>query len=206
MSDGMPGAVAKGKVLAELEEVLFHHRDKLWEALKSVDGTEQSSVADALENSGFPRHIAQHLRDHLFPDEPPGYFPGHPQKNGICREGLLKAIELAAGEPPLPIECYWVCTGGYFQLIVLPTPRQVTVLFLTPPPPANLMQLPSSVLENVHLIVDRYTAYEIQKAGAYPVLDPSHPDGARYPTGYEQPVVSDTGTSNVKEVVVRRAP
>jgi len=206
MSDGMPGAVSKGKVLAELEEVLHYHRDKLRHELGLINGSDQNTVADALEKSGFPTHIAQHLRDHLFPDQPPGYFPSFPNKNGICREGLLKAIELADGKPPLPIDCYWICTGSYFQLVATQGKRQVNLFFLTPPPPANLIQLPSSVLEGIHLIVDRYESYEIEKVGKYPVLDPTDPSGHRPPMPHETPVITDTGTNGVKEVVVRRAP
>jgi len=206
VSDGMPGVISKGKVLAALEEVLLHNRACLREQLRKVDGGAADSVADALENAGYPSRIAQHLREHFFPNQPPGYFPSFPNKNGICREGLLKAIEMAEGKPQLPIDCYWICSGDYFQLVATRGPQQVNLFFFTPPPPANLMQLPSSVPENIHLIVDRYDAYRIQRAGAYPVLDPCAPGGYRPPGTHEQPIISDTGTDGVKEVVVRRAP
>lgn len=207
MSDGMPGAISKGKVLFELEEVLRDSREKLREALLAIDGNDQDTVADALESVGFSRRIAQHLRDHLFPDSPPGYFPSFHHKNGICREGLLKAIELAESfSKPLPIDCYWICSSGYFQLVATLGKRQVNLFFLTPPPPANLFQLPASVLEDIHFVADHYAAKEIVEAGSYPVLDPSEPSGTRPPTGYETPVVFDTGTDGVKEVRVRRAP
>ena len=49
MSDGMPGVVSKGKVLFELEEVLRDSREKLREELLCIDGSDQDTVADALE-------------------------------------------------------------------------------------------------------------------------------------------------------------
>jgi hypothetical protein len=208
MSDGMPGAVSKGKVLAELEELLNHPQDReeLRKALEACDGTAQDSVADALESVGFPKRIAQHLREHLFPDQPPGYFPSFPNKNGICREGLLKAIDLAKGTPPAHIDCYWICSGSYFQLVATQGKSQVNLFFLTPPPPANLIQLPSSLPEDIYLIVDHYEAYEIVEVGSYPVLDASAPNGSRPPKANEIPEVSDTKTKEVKQVRVRRAP
>ena len=48
-------------------------RQTLWDELKKCDGSQQDSVADALVAAGFSPLTGKHLRDHFFPDEPPGY-------------------------------------------------------------------------------------------------------------------------------------
>ena len=58
------------------------------------------------------------------------------------RKGLIKAVELVV-EHNVPLEVYWICAGpeGHFEVANCVSPKQVTMLILTPSIPEEAHEL-----------------------------------------------------------------
>jgi hypothetical protein len=81
--------------------------------------------------------IAAHLRSHWF-DETTGWWPPFQPVAPIYALGLLRTLNASLasrGPGPLPIDSYWIIGHGHVEMVNLVSPRQVTLLVMTPPPP-----------------------------------------------------------------------
>src|SRR5262249_40725448 len=113
----------------DLTDVLKNHLLAYWSKMHDNSGQLDQ---DSLDN------MANYLEDNWFGDEPLEY-PRFPTR-AIYGMGLLKVIDSSLrGRPnPLPIDGYWFIHCDRFELIVLESPRQVTLLIATPAPVGKL--------------------------------------------------------------------
>ena len=145
MPYGMPGSIAKGQLLNELEIWLnvsaggFENRGKL-ETQLGLSG----NVIQAAKDAGFifPGNSEDHLRRHLFGKspprpEPPEWWHEHQPIQSIVRYRLLKAIALSRIPANRNMYLYWVCGMETFEVVscVPENQNHLTLLFLSPMPP-----------------------------------------------------------------------
>jgi hypothetical protein len=78
------------------------------------------------------RWEARHLKRHAFRDWWPELQPIEP----IVRAGILEALTQCRHHR-LPLDSYWLCTGGPVRCIIPSSAHQVTLLIATPPPPGD---------------------------------------------------------------------
>jgi hypothetical protein len=94
----------------------------------------------------------KHLRNDWFPDPKQpvptsAWWYGLQRIENVTKLGYISAIQtnlgrISKGKKPLRFDSYWVCVPDwddsdpeYFQVVHLPTPRQITVIVFTPPEP-----------------------------------------------------------------------
>lgn len=174
MGDGMAGAVAKGSVL-RVADAVFNDRRRREELIELVDRQlkdRRASVPGLLKEilPDLPDAVLTHFREHIFNDAPPGWWPAHPEKDRIVLRGLRKALELAE-EHGLDLDSYWVCAGPFFQTIATLSPREVKLLFLTPPMPLNLFYPSVPVPDEVWIACSEADARRMVTIAGYPVGD-----------------------------------
>jgi hypothetical protein len=76
------------------------------------------------------------------------WWPEHQPSEPIIRAGFAKAIYLSI-ETGYPLDCYWVCAGHHFEVQILLSRQQVTVLLSTPSPPISLSTFEREEDENI---------------------------------------------------------
>lgn len=178
MGDGMAGDLAKGSILRVADAALNdrRHRDamrlEIDKELAGVTDETGPSVARLLEANvpNLPRSVLRHFREHIFNDEPPGWWPAYPAKDEIVLRGLRAALELAQ-PTDLDLDSYWVCVGAHFQTIVTRSPREVKVFYLTPPMPMNVFYPSVPVPDDVWIVCNEADARHIVEIAGYPVGD-----------------------------------
>lgn len=206
MSDSMPGHFAKGSVLAEAERVLADASVRTFIENAVASGqTLQNVITEP--KVGFDAVLRDHLVQHVLDENSSkNYWPQHPRKDAILREGLLKCIQQAAkGTTPLPIDLGWVCAGDRFHFIAMESDEQVTGLILSPMLPAGIIDLPTPHLEPFWVVAEQGEAAAIVVEGSGPVWDPDHPGQTRPRLPDEKPILTKTGTSDVCLVQLRRS-
>ncbi len=128
----MPGTVAKPPLLERLDQL---SSDKVefetaYNDLKTTNPTVNDLIQwgwnhDLIETKAEENHLRNHWLGN--------WWPTYTTKEAVIKHGLLKAFELAIDQQK-HFDCYWVCSGAYFQVLSLLSPHQVTVLVLTPSP------------------------------------------------------------------------
>ena len=75
-----------------------------------------------------------HLLDHWFGRKP--WWPHLKKIEAVLRQAFIEALTLAQ-ESKIPIEVYWICAGpgAHFEVSCACSPRQVTMMILTPSVP-----------------------------------------------------------------------
>jgi uncharacterized membrane protein len=79
---------------------------------------------------------ARCLRQRWF-DREQGWWKDLPPAEPIVRKGVIRAAEMAL-EHKLPLDCYWVLGGDQIKVAICKSGQQITVLFLSPLPPADV--------------------------------------------------------------------
>ena len=114
---------------------------------------------------GRRKAINEYLRKHWF-DARKGWW-GHLQPIApVYAEGIKKAIEASLGKgagkkksakssAPLPIDSYWIAVDDRLELTVMQSPRQVTLLIMTPRPPGPVKMGGIGDLDTIVSIVAR---------------------------------------------------
>lgn len=146
-----PGSpVAKGPVLSCLDRLSLRDRgreklEQLRAEILRIRGRDFRGLEEVFARFLFAEfyaadqiaRIVAHLRSHWF-DEETGWWPPFQPVAPIYALGLLRTLNasLAAKEPgALPIDSYWIVGHGQVDMVNLVSPRQVTLLVMTPPPP-----------------------------------------------------------------------
>ncbi len=213
MPDSMPGPVAKGQTMREIERVL---NDPSYRTMLPTELQKPNQTMDELlEKVGFNDDIRWHLVEHIFKNEPPALWPTTECKEDVVREGLLQALDVASTDN-LPISCLWVCAGHHFQVVVDRAavrdpgssdpqdlkPAQVTVLFLTPSVPQNIAPPDTPNEEDLWIAANDPESIQIELAGKYPVGDKHHqPIGPR-PPGNRPKIIRERMDGNVRRAAV----
>jgi hypothetical protein len=100
-------------------------------------------------------HVTNAQKNHFDNDWLATWWPGLAVADTL-RMGMQQAIECAQAAN-LPMEFFWVCVGGQptFQVYYAQGDRQVTVLVLTPPPPANYNAGPLVAAEDLWVVKEQ---------------------------------------------------
>lgn len=155
----IPGNIAKGPLFYYLDELSrrgdsLSLLNNLLEALEQLQPTYQGLIPIfqtyilAEYDPDETRALLDHIRDHWF-DVANGWWPNEQPIEPIFCQGLIKAISESINNPitvadpetqqpqqqALPIDTYWICDANHFEILICRSPQQVTLLFLTPPPP-----------------------------------------------------------------------
>lgn len=156
MPYGMPSIIMKGYFLSALDSIL--NSDLTPPALNGHRTNLLSTTTylpDLLTAAGvIPVNHPwdQHLRADWFP--PPGqlppsaWWPGIQPVEPIAKKGYASAIRanlvlLSNGLPARPFDSYWVClpwnatNPQHFQVVHMVSPKQITVVVVTPPEPGG---------------------------------------------------------------------
>lgn len=160
----MPGNVAKGNILKDIDKAStqLSRRDRIIDKLHNTTDTlvqigtdSQVNVIDKVKkyhfkNQNKDKTEEQHLDEDWFRDwwKQQLLQPIHP----ILRRGLRKAFDLSKNnshKKDLPIDCYWVCAGTTFEVVIGQNDRQVTVLILSPPPEDSVDNVAYNELEDI---------------------------------------------------------
>lgn len=160
MPGTMPGHVAKGAILAKLDEALNDlgpggKRAEFHQRISARDGGKWTEDLVTVAASILPLSALEeaHLRQDWF-DPHHGWWLKQQPLDIVVRLGLIHAIELANGEvgeeddvddeaggdaPTTirPIAFYWVCGVPGFALTSCVSDAQVTTIFITPGRPAS---------------------------------------------------------------------
>ena len=136
----MPEVIAKGPILKRLE-ARYRDRVKLQDRIRAL-----KESSDDLATLGRRRGVlteveAAHLRKDWFSRD--GWWPDAYPIEPILRHGLIVALEEAMARS-LPIDAYWVCSSPHnsFQIDVTWSEQQLTVIFNSPPVPAEYQNNP----------------------------------------------------------------
>lgn len=139
MSDGI-GIISKGLVLKAIEKVTRERRADFLSALNNPSTTPGSDwITFLAQHGGLDPNAEDYFRTAWLATF---WSPRYPVE-AIVRRGLIEAIELANQQGgSLPIDGYWIWThdASKFEVLIAPSPQQVTCIFLTPPtnsPPVN---------------------------------------------------------------------
>ena len=141
--------VAKGPVTICLDQISIRA-----DARARLEALRGALVALAPAYGGLETVFAEHLfKDFFTPDQvarlseylkrywfdvETGWWPVFQPIAPIYALGLLQTLSasLAPTTPaPLPIDSYWVLNHNHVEILNLVSPRQVTLLIATPPPP-----------------------------------------------------------------------
>jgi hypothetical protein len=155
----IPGNIAKGPLFYYLDELSrdpdsMNQLVSLLQALEQLQPTFQGLIPifeTHLLTDYDPNdrtRLLDHIRDHWFGGAS-GWWPGEQPIEPIFCQGLIKAITESVNNPltvvdpdteeaqqhALPIDTYWICDASHFEVLICRSPQQITLLFLTPPPP-----------------------------------------------------------------------
>lgn len=125
--------VYKDDAVRAIDEFFSGNATPLKQAYEYALGilTDESQTLAELARQEFERPEAPNLSD-----EQVQHFGSHwpPEVQDEMRRGYTEAVRLADGEPPLPIETFWVTgpNNGY-EIYARRGLRQVTVLAFIPP-------------------------------------------------------------------------
>ena len=108
--------------------------------------TDTPSCAEALVRAGVLDSTADaktilHLKVHWFGSDWRAWWPEKDARDEVLRLGFVQLLSPASGT--LPVRIVWVCSGEYFQTILLKSNEQLTMIVLTPPIP-NGVKLPAA--------------------------------------------------------------
>lgn len=156
----MPGSVAKGPILARLEEWLntqttsgdsnFKKFKEMWNGSGAVtDPLDFGSVNGPpdLVNPGKIRKILgnlgndrKHVEKHWW-DGPEKWFPRFHPIEHVLRESFIRAYGLCYDDSTdtykKDISIFWVCPAPRIEVVLLDQPNLVTFLMITPAPPIS---------------------------------------------------------------------
>ncbi|MBI3782189.1 MAG: hypothetical protein HY270_02190 [Deltaproteobacteria bacterium] len=127
-------SISKPKILKRMEK-LARDRSVVKAALHDLKTKPDASLLELGLVHGYVTSAkdAQHLLDDWF-DPEDGWWHELPENESVLRKGLIKAGELVM-RYKLPVDCYWVRGGERIELIVTKSAQQITLLFVSPPPP-----------------------------------------------------------------------
>lgn len=146
------GSVAKGPVprclddlsvrpgaresLVALRQGILGLRDQSYRGLERVFSTYLFRGFYSAEQA---EQITRYLAINWF-SEATGWWPTFQPIAPIYAVGLLQTIDLSLsrGGTPRPIDSYWIIGHEQVELVNLASPRQVTLLIATPPPPERV--------------------------------------------------------------------
>lgn len=135
--DGGQHTISKPPVLQQLDALSKNllATEPFLKALKVETGKSLVDIAIAhkcIESTGDQ---AGCLRRFWF-DSERGWWKDLPPSEPILRKGVIRAAELVL-EHKLPLDCYWVLGAEQIKVAVCKSEHQITVLFLSPMPPAD---------------------------------------------------------------------
>ena len=193
MSHMISTPASKGRMNEEWDRLHSTAAGRAWclGELKKSRGRPLCDVLVALKLLSAAQ--ARHLDIHWLADRPPGWWPASRPKGDILREGYIKALEVAIAAD-LPTSSYWVCTGEAFEVVILKSPQQVTILVATPEVPASVVPPQAQTLQDVWVVCSADTAQEL--------LVPYEENWMQAPDPAQlvKPKVSRSGVKSVKVV------
>lgn len=149
----MCALVAQGWLPHAIEEKLNDNPD--YKELEALVGDPDRTFTEVLIDIGVvdpnDKTTITHLDRHWLGSDKYAWWPHHPNKGEILRQGLLRLID-AAADRRLPVGIYWLCAGPQFQCALADSEHQATLFVLTPPIPNATPQPPSTVREPLRVI------------------------------------------------------
>ncbi|MBI3800439.1 MAG: hypothetical protein HY268_26120 [Deltaproteobacteria bacterium] len=136
----MPEVIAKGPILKRLE-ARYRDRVKLQDRLTALKDSSDDVATLGRQRGVLTEVEAEHLRKDWFSRD--GWWPHAYPIEPILRHGLIVALEEAV-KRSLPIDAYWVCSSPHnsFQVNITWSEQQLTVIFNSPPVPAEYQDNP----------------------------------------------------------------
>jgi hypothetical protein len=129
-------SISKPKLLGRMERLARNQR-VVRAALHDLKTKPGVSLLELGLQHGYvtSAHDAQHLLNDWF-DPEDGWWRELPENESVLRKGLIKAGEILVRHK-LPVDCYWLRGGDRIQLIITKSAHQITVVFVSPPPPTG---------------------------------------------------------------------
>jgi hypothetical protein len=165
----MCALVAQGWVPHEIERILNDDPDygKLERLVDNPDRTFTEVLIDIGAIKPEDNETITHLNRHWLASDKHAWWPHHPNKGEVLRQGLMRTIQ-AAAERQLPVGIYWICAGPQFQCVLGESDSQVTLMLLTPPIPNATAQPPSTEEEPLRVIGNKADIdYIVDQAALY---------------------------------------
>jgi hypothetical protein len=138
---GMPGNIAKGRLLLEFDDFINGSRSNLRDALAYYKNDMANDLYDVVD-FGVAKNILKgtdrddHILKHWLVEAIPGSSPISPQPwwptfrpmGKVLRKGLIRALETCEYEDAdanpqvarasaLPLDSYWLCAGSHFEIV-----------------------------------------------------------------------------------------
>jgi uncharacterized membrane protein len=135
--EGWQRTIVKPALLKRIDE-LSKNLHLIEPLLKSLKTEPQRSLVDiGVQHKCVDenKEEARCLRTRWF-DREQGWWKDLPAAEPVIRSGLIRALELIT-ENKLPLDCYWVLGADQIKVAIIKSEQQVTVLFLSPQPPAD---------------------------------------------------------------------
>ena len=186
--------IAKGPVCAFLDKLsqekdaaaglqaLANDLGKLKDPYTGLVGVLDKHLFKSVEK-GRRKAINDYLRKNWF-DARKGWW-GHLQPIApVYAQGIKKAIEASLGKgggkkkaakssAPLPIDSYWIAVDDRVELTVMCSPQQVTLLIMTPRPPAPVKMGGIGNIDSLVSVVGREETAPVKRPVIVDTLKPS---------------------------------
>jgi hypothetical protein len=131
--DDISGRQNARERLVALRQGILGLRDQSYRGLEKVFATHLFQGFYSAEQT---EQITRYLATNWF-SQATGWWPAFQPIAPIYATGLLQTLDLSLSGKgdPRPIDSYWIIGHDQVELINLASPRQVTLLIATPPPP-----------------------------------------------------------------------